>query len=108
VNKYDSAEEKKEEIENEREERGMSESEFAVFKLLTLENNVDESKASEISKDIGERLQEVNIGVNYRQAKDEIRREVIYALKENNQIELAKTDFLEKAVKYIFENKKDA
>lgn len=108
VDKYDSAEEKKEEIQSEREERGMSESEFAVFKLLTLENEVDESKASEISRDIGKRLQEVNIGVNYRQAKDEIRREVIYSLKEKDEIGLAKTDFLEKAVKYIFENKKDA
>ena len=108
VESYDSAEEEKERLKEEKERRGMNDSEFAVFKLLTLEYNLQKEKAEKIADDVENRLEDTRIGVNYGQARDEIRRQVIYGLKENDEIELAKTDFLEKAVNYIFENRKDA
>jgi Zn ribbon nucleic-acid-binding protein len=108
VKEYDSAQEKKEELKSEKEQRGMSDSEFAVFKLLTLGYDVEEEEAEKISTDIEERIKDTEIGVNYRQAKNEIRREIIYSLKQEERIDLAKTDFLEKSVDYIFENKKNA
>lgn len=105
IEEYEDAESAKKRLEEERKKRDLSRTEFAVFKLFDSSGAVDQEKAENIARETGDRLETLNLGVNYRQARKQVRKQLIYALKEAGEVELAKTDMLDKAVNYVLENK---
>jgi len=88
----------------------MSDSEFAVFKLLVRDYSEfvdDADEASDIAKKIGSKIEERDFNSNIKQLRTDLRKDVLKTLTSEGKANIAahnNREFLEKSVDYILEN----
>jgi type I restriction enzyme R subunit len=110
VDEYNQLKDRLEKIQEEKENRGMSDSEFAVFKLLVRDYSEfvdDADEASDIAKKIGSKIEERDFNSNIKQLRTDLRKDVLKTLTSEGKANIAahnNREFLEKSVDYILEN----
>jgi type I restriction enzyme R subunit len=109
LKELENVEEELDEIEDEQQELGMTDSEYAIYKLLEerYSDELDGKAPEEVARRIGEKLKSERIGINYLDARDTLRGAVIQALNEENLTEMAVKNngqFLEEATNYLMQN----
>lgn len=113
LDELENVEEKLDEIENEQQELGMTDSEYAIYKLLEdrYQEDLDGKSPEKVAKTVGERLESERVGINYLDAKDTLRGVLIQALSDENLAEMAVKNngqFLEEATNYLMQNEYNA
>lgn len=89
-------------------EVGVSNAAFAVLELIEEDYREDfgsESELKEFINQLDDKLEQVEFGISYSEGKKEAERVLIESLNENGSLELAKTEFLDRATHYVMENR---
>lgn len=109
IQNYDEVKSEMNEIESEKEQKGMNDISFAFYKLLTdvYTENFSEEEAENIAESINERMDSLDFNSVERVLRKDIRKEVIRELSDRGKIAVIKQDedFLPKTVNTILKNK---
>jgi len=109
----DDIEDKQEDIEDEQDERGLTDEEYAIYRLLLDDYNqhvTGPDEARDVAKTIGDATQDISIGGNRPEVRRTLEATIINTLASNSKPELCKGEnrkFVTEAVEYIIANRED-